>query len=198
MNRPAFCGSNIAGPIFIPGYPQPKVGREELRGSQLGTALRLEPAHLTRRDHGRARHAGPAQSFLLPPRCGQQPRGRSRDRWRVPALLSVATHGCTPYPDHTQPAALALSPELTAARRSASGLSCVLSQKSPSLLKETAPAVLGFRGGAARAWQGELSRDLGVGSQQPPPSLPFLVTLLFNLSSIHLSPANCFWKVHNI
>lgn len=69
---------------------------------RLGTALGLEPAHLSRRDHGRARHAGPAQS---PPPAAPQPAtarpipGRqagSRD-----ALLSTATRRCAPHPGHT-------------------------------------------------------------------------------------------------
>lgn len=71
-------------PGFCSGVPHSPRWEVTEGVHRLGTALGLEPAHLTRRDNGRARHAGPAQSPLLPPHRSQQPRGRSRDARRVP------------------------------------------------------------------------------------------------------------------
>lgn len=71
-------------PRFCSGIPHSPRWEVTKGVHRLGTALGLEPAHLTRRDHGRARHAGPAQSPLLPPRRSQQPHGGSRDARRAP------------------------------------------------------------------------------------------------------------------
>jgi hypothetical protein len=94
-----------------------------------------------------------------------------------------------------------LLPELTAARRSAPGLSCVLSQNSPSLFRETAPSALGFRRGAARARRGRAlpwPRDgLAAATALPSLSLTLLVHSIFHLSICRQPVVSGKFTIHN-